>query len=188
MVKIKLFEKYLYIRRKDELEAEKVIHIISASLHILAAVTWIGSMIYNQFAVVPALNKSLGSPKTHAVGGLIMKNFSPLTWISLIVLIGTGIYAAADKSDKFKSWTNGPGGVLTLKLVLVGIMIIILLMQTFFYGPKMKQLIAPSTTKSTKNDAEMMEVEKTTKPMSWWHMSLGIVVIILAVILSGLLD
>lgn len=133
---------------------EKVIHIISGGLHILAAITWIGSMIYNQFAVAPALNTSLGSTKAHAVGGLIMKNFSPLTWISLIILIATGIFATVSKSDKFTSWTSGPGSVLTDKLALVGVLVIILLMQTFVYGPRMKQLIAPSTTKSTKNEAE----------------------------------
>ena len=87
---------------------EKIIHIISGSLHILAAVTWIGSMIYNQFAVAPALAKSLGSMKTHAVSGLIMKYFSPFSWISLFVLIATGIYAAVDKGDKFESWTRAP--------------------------------------------------------------------------------
>jgi putative copper resistance protein D len=53
----------------------KIIHIISGSLHILAVVTWVGSMIYNQFAVAPSLDESLGSVKTHAVGGLIMKKF-----------------------------------------------------------------------------------------------------------------
>lgn len=166
---------------------EKVIHSISGSLHILAAITWIGSMIYNQFAVVPALNKSLGSTKTHAVGGLIMKNFSPLTWISLIVLIATGIYSAVDKSDKLTSWTSGPGGILTVKLILVGVLVIILLIQTFVYGPRMKQLIAPSTTKSTENEAEMMKLEKITKPLSWWHLVIGIIVVILAVVLSQLL-
>ena len=87
---------------------EKIIHIISGSLHILAAITWIGSMIYNQFAVAPALTKSLGSMKTHAVSGLIMKYFSPFSWISLFVLIATGIYAAVDKGDKFESWTRAP--------------------------------------------------------------------------------
>lgn len=166
----------------------KIIHSISGSLHILAAITWIGSMIYNQFAVAPALNKSLGSTKTHAVSGLIMKNFTPLTWTSLIILIATGIYATVDKSDKFTSWTSGPGGVLTVKLILVGALVIILLLQTFVYGPKMKPLIAPSTTKNTGNEAEMMKQEKTTKPLSWWHMIIGVIVVILAVILSQLLD
>lgn len=144
-------------------------------------------MIYNQFAVAPALTKSIGSTKTHAVSGLIMKNFSPLTWISLVVLIATGIYAAVDKGDKFTSWTSGPGLVLAIKLVLVVILIIILILQAFVYGPKMKKLLTPSAKKDTENEVEMMNLEKTTKPMSWWHLIIGIAVVILAVILSQLL-
>lgn len=166
---------------------EKIIHIISGSLHILAAITWIGSMIYHQFAVAPALNKSLGSTKTHAVRGLIMKNFSPLTWTSLIVLIATGIYAAVDKGNKFTSWTSGPGLVLTIKSILVGVLITILILQTFIYGPKMKQLLTPSATKNTENEIKMMKLEKTIKPLSWWYLVIGVIVVILSVILSQLL-
>ncbi|GEM_PF-5194902 len=45
---------------------EKILPTISAVLHFLAAVTWIGSLIYSQYAVTPAL-KPLGSNKAHAV-------------------------------------------------------------------------------------------------------------------------
>lgn len=34
---------------------EQLLHGIFGSLHVLSAVTWIGSMIYNIFAVSPAL-------------------------------------------------------------------------------------------------------------------------------------
>jgi putative copper resistance protein D len=105
---------------------------------------------------------------------LIMKYFSPFSWISLLVLIATGIYAAVDKGDKFETWSSGPSVVLIIKLVLVAILIIILLLQQFVYGPRMKKLLALSTTKDTKNETEMMKLEKTTKPMSWWHMTSGL--------------
>jgi len=43
-------------------QMEQILHSISSSLHILAAVTWIGGMIYNMFAVAAAL-KHLGTPR-----------------------------------------------------------------------------------------------------------------------------
>lgn len=158
---------------------ENVIHGINGSLHILAVVTWIGSMVYSQLAVTPALNTSLGSMKSHALNGLIMKKFVPLTWISLIVLIATGLYAIFDKREKFTSWTDGPGGILTIKLVLVGVMVAILLYQVLVFGPKIKQLVAPSTTKDTGNEMEMARLENTTKSVSWWHLVLGLVIVML---------
>lgn len=45
---------------------EKLTHIILGGLHILAAVAWIGGMIYNAFAVAPAL-KTLGDTKAQAM-------------------------------------------------------------------------------------------------------------------------
>ena len=50
---------------------------------------------------------------------------------------------------------------MTVKLILVGVLIIILLLQTFVYGSKMKQLVAPSTTKGAINQMEMMKLKKT---------------------------
>lgn len=166
---------------------EDVIHSIIGSLHVLAVVTWIGSMVYTQIAVTPVLNTSLGSMKSHALNGLIMKRFVPLTWISLVVLITTGIYSIIDKQDEFTSWTNGPGGVLTVKLILVAVMVTILLYQVFVFGPKMKKLVAPSTTKDTENELEMTKIESTTKTMSLWHLVFGIVIIILGIVLSQIL-
>ena len=58
---------------------DNLIHIFVGGLHILAVITWIGSMIYSLLAVTPALNTTLGNTKSHAVNGLIMKNFTPLT-------------------------------------------------------------------------------------------------------------
>jgi len=53
---------------------------------------------------------------------------------------------------------------------------------------RMKKLLALFTTKDTKNEMEMMKLEKTTKPLSWWHMTIGIIVVVLAVIFSQLLE
>lgn len=166
---------------------ENVIHGIIGSLHILAVITWIGSMIYSMFAVTPVLNSSLGNMKSHALNGLIMKNFTPITWTSLVVLIATGFYAVLDKKDKFNSMTSGPGAVLTIKLLLVAALIIILLFQMYRYGPEMKQLIMPSTPKNMETQLAMSRVESITRSLSWWHLSIGVTIVILGVILSQLL-
>lgn len=167
---------------------EKVIHSIVSGLHILAVVTWIGSMIYSQLAVTPALRTALGSSKFHAVTGLMMKRFLPLTWTSLAVVVATGLYNIVDKKDNLLPLSSGPGSILLLKLILVAILIVILFLQVFLYGPKMKKLVKPSTPKSSEMDLEMSKIEQTTKAMSWWHLGIGIAIVILGVILSQLLD
>lgn len=167
---------------------EKIIHGTVVGLHILAVITWIGSMIYSQFAVMPALKKAVGNNKLHAISGLMMKNYSPLTWTSLVIVVLTGIYTVFDKKDQFATLQNGPGAVLLLKLFLVAALIVIFLLQVFLYGPKMKQLILPSTPKTKENQLEMTRVEQTTGILSWWHLGIGIAIVIFGIILSQLLE
>lgn len=171
-----------------ELSLEKVIHSMIGGLHILAVITWIGSMVYSQFAVKPALQMALGNTKSHAVNGLMMKNFSTLSWTSLVVVVATGLYTVLDKKDKFTSFTSGLGAVLAVKIILVLALIVIFFLQVFLYGPKMKQLIMPSTPKTNELQMEMAKVENTTKQMSWWHLGIGIAIVILGVILSHLME
>jgi preprotein translocase subunit SecG len=67
-------------------------------------------------------------------------------------------------------------------------MIVILFLQVFVYGPKMQYLTSPSTTQNQVNQAEMNKVSGTAKVLSKTHLYVGIIIIILAVILSGLLE
>jgi len=166
----------------------EISHVISALLHIFAAVTWIGSMMYSEFGVKPAL-KNLGDMKAHSVGGNAMKKFSSLTWASLIILILTGSYATYSKKDKLTPVFQEPSGtVLFIKLVLVAVMIVILFLQVFVYGPKMQSLISTATPQNQENQMEMTKTSNTAQVLSKTHLYAGIIIIILAVILSGLLE
>lgn len=167
---------------------EKIWHGISNSSHILAAVAWIGSMIYSQFAVAPAL-KHLGAPKASAINMIATGRFSPLTWASLVVLIVTGAYASFNKADKLSPVLQQPAGfVLVIKLLLVAVLIVVLLLQIYTYGPRMKKLIHPATPKNQENSLAKVRTSNTAKSLSTIHLITGIAVIILGVILTELLE
>ena len=59
-------------------------------LHLMATVTWIGAMITNALAVLPAASESLDPPTMGRFIGSMMKKVRRLTYISIIVLILTG--------------------------------------------------------------------------------------------------
>ncbi|AGL03486.1 DUF4149 domain-containing protein [Desulfoscipio gibsoniae] len=167
---------------------EQILHSISGSLHFLAVVTWIGSMMYSMFAVAPAL-KHLGTPRAHAINMIAARRFSPLTWGSLAVLIVTGIYAVSGNVDKLSTLFGQPAGiVLFVKLLLVAALIVILLYQIYTLSPQMKKLINPATPKDQENALEIARAGNTANFWSWTHLVLGITVIILAVILAELLE
>ncbi|MCL6592112.1 MAG: hypothetical protein K6U80_19465 [Firmicutes bacterium] len=83
-------------------------HTLFEILHVLAAVTWIGGMIYSAFGIAPAL-KTLGSTKAEATNMMIMNKFSLLTWTSLILLILTGIYFIVDEGEKLNDQRYSQG-------------------------------------------------------------------------------
>lgn len=167
---------------------EKVMHGTVIVLHILAAIILIGSMIYNQFAVMPALKKAVGNNKIHAISGLMMKNYSPLIWTSLVIVILTGIYTVFDNKEQFSTLQTSPGAVLLLKLLLVTALIAIFFLQVFLYDPKIKQLVMPSTPKTNENQLEMARVEQTSNILSWWYLGVGVAIVVFGVILSHLLE
>lgn len=167
---------------------EKILHSISSSLHILAAVVWIGSLVYSMFAVAPAL-KHLGAPRSYAINMIAARRFSPLTWASVAVLIVTGIYAVAGNLDKLSPLFGQPAGtILFIKLVLVAALVVILLLQIYTLSPKMKKLINPATPKNQENALEMSRAGNSINFWSWTHLITGIVVIILGTFLAELLQ
>lgn len=166
---------------------KEILHTISAALHILAAVTWIGGMIYSQYAVSPAL-KPLGPNKAHAINGLAINNFSGLTWTSIVLLLVTGTYALVGNWDKLSPLTIEPAGItLLLKLALVAVLITIFLFQYYQYGPRMKQLISPATPKNQENTLQMNRLARVMQNLSSLHLYIGLAIIVTAVILSQLL-
>lgn len=145
-------------------------------------------MIYSEFAIKPAL-KTLGDMKAHSINCIAMKKFSAFTWTSLIILVLTGFYAAYGKKDKLLPiFEKSPEVVLTIKLVLVLVLFVILLLQVFVYGPKMGSLVNLSTPQNQENQRVMVQTSKTAEALSKTHLYSGIAIVILAVILSGLLE
>ena len=55
-------------------------------------------------------------------------------------------------------------------------------------GPKMKKLINPATPKNTDNALAMAKTSNAAKGLSKAHLVIGVIVIVLAVILSELLE
>ncbi|MDA8211823.1 MAG: hypothetical protein M0021_08105, partial [Clostridia bacterium] len=115
--------------------------------------------------------------------------FAPLTWTSLVVLTATGIYGAVGKWKDLAPLAVKPAGVmLSVKLLLVAALVVILFAKIYYYGPKMKYLISPSTPKNQENDLALARTTRETLIMSNLHLATGIAIIIAAVVMRKLLE
>lgn len=163
-----------------------ILHVIVRSLHFISAGILIGSMIHNLFAVIPGL-KHLGAPKANATNVIITKHFLALMWISLVVLIATGIYASMDIHNKLFPIFQQPAGIiLFIKLLLVAAIAVIMLLQGYAYIPGMKKLLSPNTPKNQENDIAMNKASRFCLQLLIVHVSVGIIVIVLSVIIFQL--
>lgn len=94
-------------------------------LHVLSAVIWVGGNILF-FFVAPRLRKNPeGGPAALRVLG---RTFRVLSWIAFAFLLGTGLYFVSQGWD----WRTWP---LSLKLMLVGIVIVFKVLHDFWIAP-----------------------------------------------------
>ncbi len=61
-------------------------------IHLLATVTWIGSLVSITVLVMPAASRALDAGEHLILLDRIQKRFEPITWFSVSVLIVTGLF------------------------------------------------------------------------------------------------
>lgn len=133
-------------------------YYLSVFIHILAAIFWIGGMLFTVAVLVPASRHQILKHRKGAFFTLIGRKFSRISWILFIILIITGItnlltrgYALGDLiSTSF--WNNSFGSALFIKLHLFAAVLIVSGIHDFYAGPKAAELIdrEPDTERTRK--------------------------------------
>lgn len=120
---------------------------LSVFIHILAAIFWIGGMLFTAAVLVPASRDKLLKDKKGAFFTLIGKKFSRISWVLFIVLIVTGITNLLARGYTLSSlmtaefWDSYLGGMLFIKLHLFSAALIFSGIHDFYAGPKAAQLM-----------------------------------------------
>jgi len=119
---------------------QKVFRLIIGYIHLLTAIAWFGTILYVHILLKPAY-AAKGLPK----GELI------LGWLSIIILIITGILLTISRIPAWKVfYTTKFGILLSLKIFLFLIMVTTAVIVTFFIGPKLRKQRSSISTQ-TKN-------------------------------------
>ncbi|MGH2620686.1 MAG: DUF4149 domain-containing protein [Anaerolineales bacterium] len=109
-------------------------------LHLLAAVLWIGGMLFLSLTLVPILK---GEPVAAQRGALlrkIAKRFRMLVWVSIAVLVTTGSWLLPERVNSLHEPWDWPGA-LRSKLGLVAILITLTAVHDFWLGPTVGRLL-----------------------------------------------
>ncbi|HET6596520.1 MAG TPA: CopD family protein [Anaerolineales bacterium] len=115
-------------------------------LHMLATVTWIGSLAAISLLILPAMRRSL-SPETQLIFiEAMQKRLEPIAWFSMSLLVLTGLFQMSvnEHYDGFLSVsTQWSLAILTKHLLGIG-MVVVSAIQTWEVIPAIQRAIVKS--------------------------------------------
>ncbi|MEE8574283.1 MAG: DUF4149 domain-containing protein [Thermodesulfobacteriota bacterium] len=115
---------------------------LSLFLHVVAAIFWVGGMLFLSLVVVPFLNVLKDPKEKSAVYRAIGPKFRTLSWIAIIILCVTGpvnLYLLGIPLSQIfdPAFIATPfGKALIIKIALVCLIVISSLLHDFWVGPK----------------------------------------------------
>ncbi len=113
---------------------------LSVLVHILAAMVWIGGMLFLALVVVPAA-RGMPPAERSALFHLVGPRFRTVGWVCIGLLLATGVvntaYRGVTWDNMFTAalWMGDFGRVLALKLGVVAVMLLLSLFHDFVLGP-----------------------------------------------------
>jgi uncharacterized membrane protein len=132
--------------------------VISYWLHMLATVTSIGGLFFQ--AIVIPISISTGNLEISQQASLleaIRKRFEPLAWLSLFILIGTGLVqmSANPQYDGVLSINSQWASALLAKHIAIVLMVLVAAMQTWVIQPRINRLML----RIAQSKADSMDIE-----------------------------
>lgn len=145
--------------------------VINNFLHLLAAVIWIGGMIFANMILFPS-HFAIDPPQRGKLLGAVVKRFTIVSWICIVVLVLTGLYKTP--THMLLSPEGNFGLWLTIKHIVIILLILFGIIITFVIGPKIRKL---GPQQGEQPSAEFLNAQKQIRILGTTNMILGIIVL-----------
>jgi uncharacterized membrane protein len=146
-------------------------------LHLLATVTWIGSLAGISFLVLPAMRRAL-NPETQLVFiEAMQKRLEPIAWFSMSLLVLTGLFQMSVNPhyDGFISISTQWSVAILTKHLLGIVMVVVSAIQTWEVIPAIRRAIVKS--KKSQNADELESLRR--REILLLRMNFGLSILIL---------
>jgi uncharacterized membrane protein len=115
--------------------------IVMLWLHTLAAVSWVGGMVFNLFVLRPSVGVIDAGDRVK-LSLTVLRRFIPLVWLCVVVLAISGIYLSVLKVGSLEILIGSSfGRILLLKLVIVAVMVSIVAYIRYNRLPLLESLV-----------------------------------------------
>lgn len=163
----------------------RTVQFISILLHILAAVVWIGGMVFLAAVLIPVLRRARTTGGQY--GELIHRagiQFRNVGWVALAVLIVTGFVNLGRWGVDFSRltspqlWASPWGHILAVKLALVATALTISAVHDFVVGPR-----ATRKLREAPGSEEALKLRRAAGWMGRGNLVVAVVIVALGVML-----
>ncbi len=159
------------------------LYIINVTLHVFAALIWLGGMFFLALVGAPAL-RTVESPHLRAqLFKVIGERFRTVGWVCILVLLITGTlnlhfrgYLSWQMLGSGNFWGSPYGKTLAVKLAAVIGMLIIQIIHDFFHGP--------AASRAAPGSEHALRMRRSAALMARISAILGIIVVLAAVRLA----
>lgn len=153
-------------------------------LHILATVTWIGGLMALAVLVIPAARRTLQPIDYAALLGRVQSNLQRVGWLSLAVLVGTGLFqmSAHPAYEGFLAISNTWAVAILIKHLVIGLMVLAGGYLTWVVMPALQRIALQRAAGGTVNAAMDAELRKRESLVLTLNLVLSIVVLLLTAI------
>ena len=149
-------------------------------LHILAAVSWVGGMIFLSLVLAPLVRSRKAVPEFMALFRSAALRFRPIVWVAMAILVMTGPMLLSFRGVAVVSLSSWPG-IVMVKLTLVALLLFLTLLHDLVLGPQVSRVSAiPESQRST---GEQL-VFKTARWLPRLSLLIALAVLVVAAMLA----
>ena len=117
-------------------------------LHILAAMSGVGGMIFLSLVLAPLVRGRKAAPEFMAMFRSAALRFRPIVWIAMAILLITGPMLLSHRGLSVMAPASWPG-IVTMKLTLVALLLFLTLLHDLVFGPQVSRVSAIAESQRT---------------------------------------
>lgn len=149
-------------------------------LHILAAVSWVGGMIFLSLVLAPLVRSRKAVPEFMALFRSAALRFRPIVWVAIAILVMTGPMLLSLRGVAVASPSSWPG-IVIVKLTLVALLLLLTLLHDLVLGPQVSRVSAIPESKRTAGE---QVVFKTARWLPRLSLLIALAVVMTAAMLA----
>jgi|GEM_PF-505970 len=149
--------------------------------HLVALSFWLGGQLFLVLVVRPVLSRTVPDrAQRTALTATLGRRYSPLAWVSLGIMIVTGLLLGTHRGVQWTalpSWHAGYGRTLAIKMLLVGVVLALTVLHGRLIGPR---LATAARAPHNPHDRAYQKLARWSRIVSSLNLMLTLVIVLLA--------